>query len=78
MDHSGHLIKAHQLMRTVYELCESREYMTAMEQCLEVITEIKMAYNAMNHKVHESGQVIGIWHNKAKADDWKLLDNDQA
>ena len=80
MDHSGHLIKAHQLMRNVYELCESREYMTAMEQCLEVITEIKMAYNAMNHKVHESGQVIGIWEKKAmpKVDDWKLLDNDQA
>jgi len=54
--------------------------MTAMEQCLEVITEIKMAYNAMNHKVHEIGQVIGIWEKKAmpKVDDWKLLDNDQA
>jgi hypothetical protein len=39
-----------------------------------------MAYNAMNHKVHESGQVIGIWEKKAmpKVDDWKLLDNDQA
>jgi hypothetical protein len=54
--------------------------MTAMEQCLEAITEIKMAYNAMHHKVHKSGQVIGIWDNKPmpKADDWKLLDNDQA
>lgn len=80
MDHSGHLIKANQLMRNVYDLCESHQYMTAMEQCLEAITEIKMAYNAMHHKVHKSGQIIGIWDNKPmpKADDWKLLDNDQA
>ena len=64
MDHSGHLIKANQLMRNVYDLCESHQYMTAMEQCLEAITEIKMAYNAMHHKVQEDGQMIGIWENK--------------
>lgn len=64
MDHSGHLIKASQLMRSVYDLCESKEYMTAMELCLEAITEIKMAYNAMHHKVQEDGQMIGIWENK--------------
>jgi len=61
MDHSRHLIKANQLMRNVHELCESREYMDAMEQCLEVITEIKMAYNAMNHRVQQDGNLIGIW-----------------
>ena len=64
MDHSGHLIKAHQLMRNVYELCESREYMAAMEQCLEVITEIKMAYNVLNHLSEHKDQMIGIWENK--------------
>ena len=64
MDHSGHLIKANQLMRSVYDLCESHQYMNAMEQCLEAITEIKMAYNAMNHKVHEAPHLIGIWENK--------------
>lgn len=64
MDHSGHLIKADQLMRNVYDLCESHQYMKAMEQCLEAIAEIKMAYNAMNHKVHEDQHLIGIWENK--------------
>jgi len=38
--------------------------MNAMEKCLEAITEIKMAYNAMNHKVHEAQHLIGIWENK--------------
>jgi hypothetical protein len=38
--------------------------MNAMEQCLEAITEIKMAYNAMNHKVQQGNQMIGIWENK--------------
>lgn len=64
MDHSGHLIKANQLMRNVYDLCESREYMAAMERCLEVIVEIKMAYNAMNHQVQQGDHMIGIWEHK--------------
>ena len=64
MDHSGHLIKASQLMRSVYDLCESKEYMTAMELCLEAITEIKMAYNVLNHLSEHKDQMIGIWENK--------------
>ena len=64
MDYSGHLIKADQLMNRVYDLCQNNDYMTAMELCLEAITEIKMAYNAINHKVHETQNLIGIWENK--------------
>jgi hypothetical protein len=51
-------------MSRVYDLCESHDFMTAMEKCLEAITEIKMAYNAIHHKVHETEQLIGIWENK--------------
>lgn len=64
MDYSGHLIKANQLMRNVYDLCQNNNYMTAMEICLEAITEIKMAYNAMNHLSEHKDQMIGIWENK--------------
>jgi hypothetical protein len=40
--------------------------MTAMEQCLEAITEIKMAYNAINHMVstNDPDQIIGDWKNE--------------
>jgi hypothetical protein len=66
MDYSGHLIKANQLMRNVYDLCQNNNYMTAMEQCLEAITEIKMAYNAINHMVstNDPDQIIGDWKNE--------------
>ncbi len=64
MDYSGHLIKADQLMNRVYDLCQRNNYMDAMGLCLEAITEIKMAYNAIHHKVHETEQLIGIWENK--------------
>lgn len=66
MDYSGHLIKADQLMNRVYDLCQNNDYMTAMEQCLEAITEIKMAYNAINHMVstNDPDQIIGDWKNE--------------
>jgi hypothetical protein len=64
MDYSGHLIKADQLMNRVYDLCQSNDYMNAMGLCLEAITEIKMAYNVLNHLSEHKDQMIGIWENK--------------
>jgi hypothetical protein len=38
--------------------------MDAMGLCLEAITEIKMAYNVLNHLSEHKDQMIGIWENK--------------
>jgi len=51
-------------MNRVYDLCQNNDYMTAMELCLEAITEIKMAYNVLNHYSQHKDQMIGIWENK--------------
>jgi hypothetical protein len=64
MDYSGHLIKADQLMNRVYDLCQNQDYANAMTSCLDAITEIKMAYNVMNHLSEHKDQLIGIWENK--------------
>lgn len=64
MDYSGHLIKADQLMNRVYDLCQNQDYANAMTLCLDAITEIKMAYNVMNHLSEHKDQLIGIWENK--------------
>jgi hypothetical protein len=51
-------------MNRVYDLCQSNDYMNAMGLCLEAITEIKMAYNVLNHLSEHKDQMIGIWENK--------------
>lgn len=65
-DYSQHLIKTQQLIRLLYEDCQNLQYANAMETCLQAITELKLAYNAIHDladKRHPNA-MIGIWENK--------------
>ncbi len=63
IDYSIHLLTTTKLLREIYEDCQSNRNMEAMEKCLLAVAEMKMAYNAINHKVstNDPDQIIGDW-----------------
>ena len=66
IDHAKHLMAAHRLIKNIYEHCESHRPMEAMEDCLMAITELKMAYTAINHYIqtNDPDQISGIWNHE--------------
>jgi hypothetical protein len=63
IDYSIHLLTTTKLIREIYEDCQNNKNMEAMEKCLLAASEMKMAYNAINHMVstNDPDQIIGDW-----------------
>ena len=65
IDYSIHILKSTTLLKDIYEDCQSGHHAEAMEKCLQAITEMKMAYNAINHYVtsDDPDDIVGVWVN---------------
>ena len=65
IDYAIHLLKATDLLKEIYEDCESGRHTEAMEKCLHAITEMKMGYNAIHHYVtsDDPDEIVGVWVN---------------